>query len=86
MFFACGNDIEVGSLQLLGLSCFLLAAKVVENRLPPISYKSFSKEKILEYEKIICFSSKFRVNPVTYVTVGELLLLSWDVHSNLNNH
>jgi len=47
MFFAKGNDVEINSLQTLGISCFVLAAKVVESRVPPISFDAFNRKDII---------------------------------------
>lgn len=82
MFFAQGNDVEIASLQTLGISCFMLAAKVVESRMPPISFDAFNRKDILKFEQKICFSFKFKLSPVTYVSLAELLLHSWDLYSN----
>jgi hypothetical protein len=38
LYFMKGKDIETSQLQMLGLACFILAAKVVESRVPAISY------------------------------------------------
>lgn len=44
LYFAEGQTISRQSFQSLGLACFILASKIVERRIPLISYKIFDRK------------------------------------------
>ena len=63
-------SIKINIFQTVGLACFVLAAKVVEHRLPAISFDVFDKKEILNFEKKIFFALQFKILPLTYVSVA----------------
>ena len=66
--------------QLLGLACLILASKVVESRVPAISFQVFSRDKIFAFEQSLMRTFSFKLNPVTYIQIAEALLHCWDTY------
>lgn len=49
MFFAQKQKVLKQEFQLLGLACLILASKIVESRIPAISFQVFNKDKIFGF-------------------------------------
>lgn len=70
MFFTQKQKILKQDFQLLGLACLILASKIVESRIPAISFQVFSKDKIFGFEQALMRAFSFKLNPVTYIQVA----------------
>lgn len=65
------------NLQLIALGALLIAVKMEGSRFPEIGGE-ISKNKILEYEKLICLTLNYFLNPPTYVTLLDKYLALYD--------
>lgn len=78
MFFMRGQRVQRNAFQALGLACLILAAKVNERRVPSISFQVFDRNQIFNFEKSLLLILNYRLNPVTYISLTQCLLLYWD--------
>lgn len=49
MFFSKQHKVPRNSFQALGIACLMLASKVVERRMPSISFQVFDKNQIFAF-------------------------------------
>lgn len=78
MFFSKLQKVPKNCFQALGIACLILAAKNEERRLPNISFQVFDLKQIFDFEIKLFHLFKYKVNPVTYICLAELLFYYWD--------
>lgn len=85
MFFMRGFRIQRNVFQCLGIACLILAAKNNERRVPSISYQVFDRTQIYNFEKQLLSSFNYRLNPVTYISLCNILFFYWDNYDTEKN-
>lgn len=83
-YLSCTPNIEKKSLQLLGLTCLYLAAKVEEVLLPKVenmvlaANNTYSASQIIKMETSLYFALKFKVTPPTLNMWANWYSSQWD--------
>lgn len=76
-------------LQLLGITCLVIAVKIEEIIVPPMAYFSFSTEnaystsEIISYEQTLLQMLDWKITLPTYATWANLITIKWDLWLNI---
>ena len=85
-------NVEKRSLQLIGLTCLYLAAKIEEVLLPKVenmvlaANNTYSADQIIKMENSIYFTLGFRITPPTLNTWANWYAAQWDAYVDESEH